>query len=324
MRKNIKLLLFGLLFFLFFFNFVLAQGELEVPIPGLETQTLPALPEYIRAIFNFSLMIAGFVAFGVLIYAGLRYLTSTGNPAKMADAKDQFYAGILGLFILLSSYLILVTINPQLVILKLPEIKKPEKIFIPEIKPLEIPSTKFQEIPVGTLINSEGTDSEYEGTLHKERLKRIMEVSEWAKKNAEELKKLSKDLRKLTNECACGNTSPGGCSCEENNCSPCRGDPCPNRGQINAKQKEIEIFASAFEKFLKEEFQKNKDDLKKEIDKLKLAENEIIKCSPYIISYDNRLNLENEGIIEIKVIKEIKNFKYIKIGEDPLTFYCGK
>jgi hypothetical protein len=94
-----------------------ACRQLEVPIPGLETTCLPALPDYIVAIFNFALMIIGIVCFGALIYGGFRYLTSAGKPAAIADAKDQIFSALLGLIILLSSWLILNTINPELVIL---------------------------------------------------------------------------------------------------------------------------------------------------------------------------------------------------------------
>lgn len=98
-------------------NFSLsAERELEVPIPGLKTTTLPALPDYIIAIYNFALMIIGIICFGALLYGGFRYLTSAGKPAAMADAKDQIFSALLGLIILFSSYLILTTINPELVI----------------------------------------------------------------------------------------------------------------------------------------------------------------------------------------------------------------
>jgi len=97
--------------------------ELEVPIPGLTTTCLPALPDYISAIYNFALMIIGIVCFGALLYGGFRYLTSAGKPTAMADAKDQIFSAILGLIILFSAYLILTTINPELVVLSQPGVQ---------------------------------------------------------------------------------------------------------------------------------------------------------------------------------------------------------
>jgi len=87
-----------------------ACRHLEVPIPGLTSTCLPALPDYIVAIYNFALMIIGIICFGALLYGGFRYLISAGNPTVMADARDQIFSAILGLIILFSSYLILTTI----------------------------------------------------------------------------------------------------------------------------------------------------------------------------------------------------------------------
>jgi hypothetical protein len=62
-------------------------------------------------------MVIGVICFGALLYGGFRYLISVGSPAAMADARDQIFSAILGLIILFSAYLILKTINPELVIL---------------------------------------------------------------------------------------------------------------------------------------------------------------------------------------------------------------
>jgi hypothetical protein len=116
--KKILIILPIIIFLSFFlFDFSLAQRELEVPIPGLKTTKIPALPDYITAIYNFALMIIGIICFGALVYGGFLYLTSAGNPARIKEAKDQIFSAILGLIILFSAYLILRTINPELVIL---------------------------------------------------------------------------------------------------------------------------------------------------------------------------------------------------------------
>ncbi|MDO8435853.1 MAG: pilin [bacterium] len=123
MLKNKKIFIISLVSFLFLllggFSFVQA---LEIQYPTINgwdpnTVTTNILPEYIRYIFAFSVAIAGFIAFGALVYGGIRYATSAGDPSKAKDGRDRISAGILGLVFLLSSYLILTTINPQLVIL---------------------------------------------------------------------------------------------------------------------------------------------------------------------------------------------------------------
>jgi len=106
-------------------SFTLAEGEKEletayptVPEAQTPTKITTPLPEYVRYLFNFSIWIAGFVAFATLIYGGVRYITSAGSPSATADARGQIFAGILGLIIIISAYAVLVNINPQLVILR--------------------------------------------------------------------------------------------------------------------------------------------------------------------------------------------------------------
>ncbi len=97
------------------------QKPLEVTYPTIPGVTAPGpgitIPDYVKYIFHFIIWISGFVALGVLIYAGFQYFTSTGDPTKMQDSKDRIFSALLGLVILFGSYLILTTINPQLVIL---------------------------------------------------------------------------------------------------------------------------------------------------------------------------------------------------------------
>lgn len=122
MKLYQKILLICLLVLVIFSgSFVFAQRDLEIDYPGfvVPTSGRNVLPAFIIWLFNFSISIAGLIAFGSLIYGGLRYVTSVGSPSALDEAKSQILAGILGLVILLSSYLILTAINPQLVILKI-------------------------------------------------------------------------------------------------------------------------------------------------------------------------------------------------------------
>jgi len=116
-RKIFIIFLFGILLIFPLSSFSQNCRQLEVPIPGLKTTCLPALPDYIGAIYNFALMVSGVICLGALLYGGFRYLTSVGRPAAMSDARDQIFSAILGLIILFSAFLILKTINPELVIL---------------------------------------------------------------------------------------------------------------------------------------------------------------------------------------------------------------
>lgn len=73
------------------------------------------------AVFNFVLLVAGLAAFVMIVLGGSRYLTSAGDPSKMDDAKSQIFSAILGLVVIFASWMILNTINPELVALRNPD-----------------------------------------------------------------------------------------------------------------------------------------------------------------------------------------------------------
>jgi len=58
--------------------------------------------------------IAGLSAFVMLVWGGVQWLTSAGDPGKLGDAKDKIYSALLGLLIILGSWLIVNVINPEL------------------------------------------------------------------------------------------------------------------------------------------------------------------------------------------------------------------
>lgn len=76
------------------------------------------LPQFIKYIFIFSLGAVGLIGFTAVILAGFSYTTSAGNPQKAAHAKDQMLSALLGMLLLLGSYVILNMVNPDLLKLK--------------------------------------------------------------------------------------------------------------------------------------------------------------------------------------------------------------
>jgi hypothetical protein len=127
MKKFLILFLIVFLFFVFGFS-AKAQDStpapqqarfLEVAYPEIQgispTTVATPIPEYVKYIYYLVISICGLIALGVLIYGGFRYLTSVGNPEATKDAREQIFAAVLGIVILLSSWLILYNINPQLV-----------------------------------------------------------------------------------------------------------------------------------------------------------------------------------------------------------------
>jgi len=71
--------------------------------------------EFISYIYEWGISLGGIAVFIMLVWAGIEYLTSAGDPGKMRSAIKRIKSSILGLALLLTSWLILNTINPQLV-----------------------------------------------------------------------------------------------------------------------------------------------------------------------------------------------------------------
>jgi len=115
-----------LILFLLLPTFSLAL-ELDYPsFMGIDLNALAATREgvpinqLVAWFYYFLVGISGLATFLMLVWGGFTWLTSTGNPTKISDAKDKITSAVLGLVIILSSYLILKVINPELTTLKLP------------------------------------------------------------------------------------------------------------------------------------------------------------------------------------------------------------
>ncbi|GEM_PF-4323274 len=127
MKKiSTKKILFLLLVFSVFFVFateIHADDERE-PRP-LEIEDYPfvdpapeetdhGVGEYIAYIFNAAVFLVGGLLFASLIYHGVLYMLSSGDPGKAGAAIGGVKSAFVGAVILVFSYLILQTINPEL------------------------------------------------------------------------------------------------------------------------------------------------------------------------------------------------------------------
>ena len=203
-------------------SFLFAQERpLEVEYPEMagikpETTAFP-LPEYVKYIFNSAIILGGVIAFLALVYAGFRYSTSLGSPATQKEAKKQIQTALFGLSLLFLSWLILTTINPQLVVSKLPSLKPP---VLPAVTPVFFPPAKEPG----------------EFTIE---LKKYTELAEKVEKSSEKEVKAAKELKEAAQSCSC---DKGKAECKEDHCL-CEGDPCPKRGIMNTKKKELIDFS---------------------------------------------------------------------------------
>ncbi|MDP2951509.1 MAG: hypothetical protein Q8N55_03945, partial [bacterium] len=123
------------LFFLFFLLFLLPTTKyllltncfaLEGDYPKIGTLTIEQVSKkavnpthLMKFASNWVIAIAVLMIFGNIIFAGISYVFSSGKPNSVLKARTRIKNSFLGLFIVAFSYLILLTLNPQLSIFQL-------------------------------------------------------------------------------------------------------------------------------------------------------------------------------------------------------------
>jgi len=131
--KKLSLIIFVLLCLIVLPSMAFAV-ELEQTYPELSaiksiTKTT-SITGLIRYLSTWAIVIAVLAVVVNLIAAGMQYLTSAGRAGKMTEAKSRIFRSVLGLAILAASYLILVTINPQLAVLKIEYVPVESGLFL--------------------------------------------------------------------------------------------------------------------------------------------------------------------------------------------------
>jgi len=86
------------------------------PLPGTETApgTSVGLSGYLEAVFAFGISLAGIFAVLMIVIGGIEYITAYGNPGRAETAKNRIWQALIGLLLVVSAWLILYTINPDL------------------------------------------------------------------------------------------------------------------------------------------------------------------------------------------------------------------
>ena len=88
-------------------------------LPGSEEvqaeKSSPGFNAYISAIYKFALWAVGISALLMISIGAFMYLTSAGNNAAMGKAKGVITDALIGLFLALVAWLLLYTINPELI-----------------------------------------------------------------------------------------------------------------------------------------------------------------------------------------------------------------
>ncbi len=81
---------------------------------GEEFVRVPFIALYVVALYRYGVSIAFIVSIVMIMIAGLRWMTAGGNAAIIGQAKNMITTTVVGVLLLLGSYVLLNTINPDL------------------------------------------------------------------------------------------------------------------------------------------------------------------------------------------------------------------
>ena len=73
---------------------------------------------FVRSIFSIVLGLAGGIALLLIMYSGVKIMSSQGNPEEITAARDQFFSAIIGLVFIIFSFVILQVIGVE--VLRIP------------------------------------------------------------------------------------------------------------------------------------------------------------------------------------------------------------
>mgnify|MGYP001009860239 FL=1 len=100
------------------------KGPIKLEVGIGNERTAKGISYYIGMVYNFAAAIVGVVAVVMIIIGGIQYSASAGNPAALASAKETITSAIIGLAIVLMSYLILGAFSGKFTNLAEPNIKQ--------------------------------------------------------------------------------------------------------------------------------------------------------------------------------------------------------
>jgi len=103
--------------------------SLSVSLGGI-TQ-VQGIGGYISAVYQWLLGAVAVFAVIIIMVGGIQYMLAGGSSSGVTEAKKRIFGALIGIFILLGAYLILNTVNPQLLSLKLPALPKVRSIQMP-------------------------------------------------------------------------------------------------------------------------------------------------------------------------------------------------
>jgi len=90
---------------------VFAQGTTITPKGSFNRVSSFTIPNFIGTLVTLIFLVAGVVAFLYLIWGGVQWITSGGDKAGVAQAREKITAAVIGLAIVLLSWAIMALVG---------------------------------------------------------------------------------------------------------------------------------------------------------------------------------------------------------------------
>ncbi len=138
--KNPIIKILIVIFCIVFFPLTISASDLELnlnyPIIGNIVLGNFGISEVATWLYYMIIIVATIAAFGVIVWGGVEYMTSMGNPSKMKSSVNRIQDAVIGLLLVLVAWLTINTINPEILNFNDPTLKPigiggSENIFIP-------------------------------------------------------------------------------------------------------------------------------------------------------------------------------------------------
>ncbi|MEX2053955.1 MAG: pilin [Candidatus Colwellbacteria bacterium] len=96
----------------------LKEGDLSGSEQGSQGPVSLGLAHAVYNLYNWALGIGSLLALAIIIYGGVLYSASAGNPSRIEEAKKWITSALFGLALLFSTVIILNVVNPRLTTLE--------------------------------------------------------------------------------------------------------------------------------------------------------------------------------------------------------------
>lgn len=108
------------------------NSQIWLNIPILNVKKVGDVSKYIRVVYEWMVKSGIVISTFLIIVGGLQYAFGAVSQEQISKAKKRIINSIIGLVLLLGSYLLLFTINPQLLNLKVPSMPLVKTLILPD------------------------------------------------------------------------------------------------------------------------------------------------------------------------------------------------